>query len=316
MSAALPIAAAASMVALDDYAFLELEGTRVLTLLQGQLTCDVKRASADRLIEGAYCTPKGRVISNFLLWAADSERVLLRMHASVVEPTATVLARYAALSRVNLTRKALVCTGLLGSKLAETAGTMLGNWPQHRLQIVPVGEHLVLQCDDAGRRHEIWSPPESAPRLREALAAHCPIIPPMSWRLALIRERKVDIVPAICDEFLPQMLEYDRSEAVSFRKGCYTGQEIVARAHYKGALKRRLYHLGATTTNCPAPGEVLYGSDAARAAGSVVASASDEGRVEVLAVLSEDTEPLAARELRSADGSVFEVLAAPCAILE
>lgn len=313
MNAAPHIVASPALVTLDDYAFLVLEGERVLQLLQGQLTCDVRQATADRVIEGAYCNPKGRVISNFLLWAPESHRVSLRMRVDIVATTAAVLSRYAALSRVHLQPGTHVCTGLLGQGLAETAGALLGQWPAQRLQIVSAGAHRVLQCDEAGLRYEIWSPAESAAALREALGGYCESSPPARWDLALLRERKVDIVARTSNEFLPQMLEYDRGDAVSFRKGCYTGQEIIARAHYKGALKRRLHHLATNATHCPEPGETLFRDDGSRPVGSIVASArNEEGRIEALAVLAED----ATSGLHDANGSTYGLLTDPCAILD
>ena len=318
MNADLQRASTASLVMLDDYAFLAIDGERALSMLQGQLTCDVNQTAPDHVIEGAYCTPKGRVSGSFLLWARKPGRVLLRMRADIAEQTATALARYAALSRVTVKRAALACTGLLGTGLTEAAGGVLDRWPTRQRQIVIAGEHRVLQCDEAGQRYEIWSPAESLAPLRSALATRCREAPLSHWRLALVRERRVEIVAAIAGEYLPQMLDYDRSGAVSFSKGCYSGQEIVARARYKGSVKRRLYHLAGVSPNLPSPGDVLYqDDDMTRAVGNVVESAtSDDTRVEMLAVLSEEAQPSAAARLRGADGSIFRVLADACAILE
>ncbi|MCG3171407.1 MAG: tRNA-modifying protein YgfZ [Pseudomonadales bacterium] len=305
------------VTALDEYAFIAVEGALALKLLQGQLTCDVNGAAPERVIEGAYCTPKGRVIASFVLWAAAPGRVLLRLRQDIAETTASVLARYAALSRVTLRAEPLICTGLLGEGLEQTAGKVLGAWPLGPLAIVTIGEHQVLQCDATGRRFEVWSPAHAVSPLREALRAHCVEAPASSWRLALVREARVEIVAATAGEFLPQMLDYDRGEAVSFRKGCYTGQEIVARARYKGAVKRRLCRLAGAAARCPAPGDTLHQGDAARAAGVVVESApAGEARVELLAVLAEEAWQEGAPPLTTADGSVFEVVAGPCAILD
>ena len=103
-----------AVIRLDDYDFLQVEGARALPFLQGQLTCNVQEATPAAVLPGAHCTPKGRVISSFLLWAQTPESVLLRLRADIAEQSAGVLARYAALSRVRVTRADLACIGLLG----------------------------------------------------------------------------------------------------------------------------------------------------------------------------------------------------------
>ena len=91
-------------IRLDDYAFLQVEGAKALPFLQGQLTCNVQDATPAGVLPGAYCTPKGRVIASFLLWARSPDSVLLRLRADIADDTATVLGKYAALSRVRAAR--------------------------------------------------------------------------------------------------------------------------------------------------------------------------------------------------------------------
>ena len=125
--------------------------------------------------------------------------------------------------------------------------------------------------------------------LWEKLASQLPVGAVNDWRLALVRTGAAEIQHATVDQFLPQMLGYDTSGAVSFRKGCYTGQEIIARTHYKGSVKRRLQRLGGAGAACPPVGSALLHRDGGRAVGSVVESAMDgESRFELLAVLTEE----------------------------
>lgn len=306
----------ALMMALDDYAFITVEGARALPLLQGQFTCDVNHASPSCVIEGAYCTPKGRVIANFLLWAATPERVVLRLRSDIVEPTMSVLSRYAALSRVTLQREMLVCTGVLGDGITAIGAGFFGDWPCEPLAMVSHDAHQVVQCDEVGRRFEIWSSPDALPELHHMLANCCTMAPSTHWRLALVRERKAEIVAATAGEFLPQMLGYDRGDMVSFRKGCYTGQEVVARARYKGSVKRRLYRLTGSSPYCPAPGSSLRQPGTGAPAGIVIDSAADGVQIELLAVLGSDPTPRSDTLLHATDGGIFQVLDEPCAILD
>ena len=125
------------------------------------------------------------------------------------------------------------------------------------------------------------------------------------WRLALVRAGIAEIRSATCELFLPQMLGYDSDGRVSFRKGCYTGQEIVARTHYKGGVKRHLHRLEGRSEP-PVPGTAL--EFRGQSAGTVVESAvSGEGTCEVLAVLADDLAADAAGTPFVAAGTEFHL---------
>jgi hypothetical protein len=296
-------------IRLDEYGFLVVEGARALQFLQGQLTCNVQDATPETVLPGAYCTPKGRVISSFLLWARAPETVLLRMRADLVANTAAVLGRYAALSRVRVSPAAMDCIGLLGSGIATALAGLVPAWPASARAVVGDGERGIVRCDEAGERVEIWVPRADTAALWETLAARVGSAQPAAWRLALIRAGEAEVQHATSDEFLPQMLGYDASGAVSFRKGCYTGQEIIARTHYKGSVKRRLRRLRGTAGSCPAAGAELLQGDTGRAAGKVVESAPDgTGAFEILAVLADDAVEGAPCLLRTPEGAALEVL--------
>ena len=276
-------------IRLDDYAFLQVEGAKALPFLQGQLTCNVQDATPAGVLPGAYCTPKGRVISSFLLWAQTPDSVLLRLRADIAEDTATVLGKYAALSRVRVARADMACIGLLGAGLETELHTLFPDWPAQPRALRAAGACRILRRDGEPAQFEIWTPRSEAAALWEALASRVPVADAEHWRLALVRAGTAEVQHATVDQFLPQMLGYDTRGAVSFRKGCYTGQEIIARTHYKGGVKRRLQRLGGTGATCPAVGTELLHRDGGRAVGSVVECAMDgESRFELLAVLADE----------------------------
>lgn len=101
-----------------------------------------------------------------------------------------------------------------------------------------------------------------------------------------IRAGMADVTSETTDQFIPQMLNLDLLDFISFKKGCYTGQEVVARAHYLGAVKRRMYLLALATDSVPASGQTLSNSEGKQLGTIVNAEANEQGKVEALAVLS------------------------------
>ena len=135
-------------------------------------------------------------------------------------------------------------------------------------------------------RYEIVVPREQAPRLAEALGA-ADKAGPEHWEWLDIRAGIPVILPATQEQFVPQMVNLDLIGGVSFEKGCYPGQEIVARMHYRGTLKQRMYLANVAVDERPQPGEKLYSPGfGEQACGTIVnAARSPEGGHDVLAVI-------------------------------
>jgi folate-binding protein YgfZ len=281
-----PVSATACLISLESYGFLSVEGARAAEFLQGQLTCDLRQASAEHAISGAWCTPKGRVVCSFLLWQASAEQVLLRLRADLLQSTLVQLSRYGALSRVRIVEAPMRCLGILGEPSTAARAALAQTWPAEAGHLRPVEGGVLLRADAAGQRHELWLDPQAAVHWAGRLAELLPGGSESDWRLALVRANAAEIQAATRELFLPQMLRYDTNGSVSFRKGCYTGQEIVARTHYKGGVKRHLQHLTGAASPPPPGSSLIAGT---QPAGTVVESAPDgRGGCEVLAVLADE----------------------------
>ncbi len=295
---------------LDHYGMLQASGPQVDEFLQGQLTCDLRELGPDVSLPGAACDLKGRVYTTLLLSRFKDEHRLLRMHRELVAPVIETLQRYAAFSRTQLADASAHwrCVGLLGGAWRERSGDVLPPWPE------PGGsswrDGVCLHAGpDAGDRVECWFEAGQAARLLASLHATGRVVGSDCWQLALIRRRHVDLEPSLAGQFLPQLLNLDGNGAVSFRKGCYTGQEIVARTHYRGQLKRHLYRAECRTGEVPdAMSPVLRADDGKSVGSVVVAVATAPERVDLLAVIADQEAASAALRVGAQDGPALNIL--------
>lgn len=274
---------------------LAIRGADAGKFLQGQLTCNLNYLSPTRASLGARCTPKGRMQSSFRI-LAQGDGYLLAMARELVEAQLADLSRFAVFSKSRLHDEsdAWVRFGLcggdgvlvsLGLDLAQTADEV-------------TSEHGLLAVRLADGRAELWVPVEQAETIRARLAAQLPEAALGAWLLAQVRAGVGQVFGSTRELFIPQMINLQALGGVSFKKGCYTGQEIVARMQYLGKLKRRLHRLSAegASSELPAPGVELFSPVHGSSVGEVVLAASAEQGIELLAVLQEDA---------AADGRIF-----------
>lgn len=276
---------ATAIVPLAGWGVLAADGPESAKFLQGQLTCNVSEVDDGRSVAGAFCTPKGRTLASFQLARRNAESYWLRMRADNIEATATALAKYAVFSKTKLAPAAdLIGLGLHGPRAAALVAALAGERPAAKHGVVQTADGLVIQRDDTGLRFECWLNAAAAAALWERARAECTPAGSRYWRWLNVRAGEAEITAATRDAFIPQMLNLQLVGAISFNKGCYTGQEIVARAHYRGQVKRHLYRAEVDAT-APAIGAELH-HKGGRAIGSVVeAVAVNAERCELLVVL-------------------------------
>lgn len=272
---------------LAESGLLRVSGAKWREFLQGQLTCNVLDVTAEQAVAGASCTAKGRMLANFLLLTdPTAESAWLRLPAEQIEPLRNALGKYAVFSRVTLEPEPdWVGIGILCDDPASLApwaqplpGTALG--------CAHGEESILVRLDPEGRRFELWLPEARAHSAWEQLRQQLPAASPESWCLLDIRAGYGQVRGGTRELFLPQMLNLDLLGAVSFRKGCYTGQEVVARLHYRGKSKRRMHRL-AGSGEAPAPGDAIH-NEAGQNRGEIVEAVTvDAEGFEALAVLTE-----------------------------
>ena len=228
----------ASIAQLDTETVLHLRGAGIADFLQGQLTSDMRPLSASHSVYGALRNPKGRVLADLRGVPLDDGHVLLRLRADIAETTAKTLGLYARFSRIE-------CA------VDDGSWSVLGAWGDAAVQlgamfdIRPPGPGEIAPLAGGGacvgvglNRWELLLPSDAASETGEALQAAAGTS--AQWQAQELREGLYRMGSADVGEHTPQALNYDLAGLVSFSKGCYTGQEVVARLHYRGASKRRL----------------------------------------------------------------------------
>jgi len=279
------MADSAFFCALSHEGVLAVRGSDAGKFLQGQLTCNINYLNEHYASLGARCTQKGRMQSSFRI-VLQGDGVLMAMASELIEPQLADLKKYAVFSKSKLTDEsaAWVRFGLVNGQAAlEALGLVLGQDSN-----ACVRHDALIAVRVSPERAELWVPAEQAALVEQQLAAHLKPADVNAWLLGQVQAGIAQVTPETRESFIPQMLNLQAVGGVSFKKGCYTGQEIVARMQYLGKLKRRLYRLSLTDDALPLPGTALFSPSHNSSIGEVALAARAEHGIELLAVLQAD----------------------------
>ncbi|WP_244072065.1 folate-binding protein YgfZ [Nitrosomonas sp. PY1] len=275
------------------YGLIQFSGEDAGTFLQNQLTCDVREVSEHQASYGGYCTPKGRVLVNFLLFRYK-HRYILQLPKNLCESLQKRLSLYKLRAKViieNVSQE-YTCIGLAGSHLSQTLGRLFTSLPtlNQPLRFVDLNDHAFLCL--ASNRIQLISPSTNAIATWEHLHQQIQIADIAYWNHLTIQAGIPVVLMETQEKFLPQMINLDAIGALSFKKGCYPGQEIVARTQYLGKLKRRMYLCHITTSDIVNPSDSLYCADSAdQSCGSIVNATTSQSHdgYDVLAVIQQSS---------------------------
>ena len=293
---------------LDHEALLQISGPDTLTFLQGQSTCDTRELHAQRALPGLFCNPQGRALADFLLVQLDEETVLLRLRRELAAPTAAVLGKYIAFSKATLgdADHDWRVFGLWGDDAAEATAEHFAAIPGARYSVTAGDGFRLVQMDETGTAFECLLSGNCA--LRDKLVSELDAGTAADWDALQIASGIARLEAATAGEYVPQNLNYDLTGHISFTKGCYTGQEVVARLHYRGKSKRRVL-LATVNSHAPAPGDTLYAPGGAKSEGAVINAATpDDGESRLLVCTSPDN---LSQGLALEDGTTGVALALP-----
>jgi len=281
-----------AITVLEHLAAFRVDGSDAGTFLQGQLSCDLSALATGRTRLGAWCTPRGRVRA--LLQVSKQRGGLhCEIERALSEPTLAGLRRYVLRADVNFAPlpESTVRLGFAGETAAEWLENQWGPLPSGPdEQTRPALGVSIRRLQGRRPRWEMWGDEGDAQRLWSLACARLTPVGTAAWRMLDIAAGLPTIDRASSERYLPQMLNLDALEGVSFSKGCYPGQEVVARAQHLGKVKRRLYvaRVAAVPAGAPSPrGATILALGDGSSAGEVLDAAPDpRGGWLISAVLS------------------------------
>ena len=255
------------VVKLTHLGIIRAIGEDVVKFLQGQLTQDVAQLGPTQARLAAFCNAKGRMQASFVVFKRTPEEVLLVCSRDLLAATLKRLSMFVMRAKAKLTDATddFLLYGLTGSALDLMAVSTQPAWTKVDLDEA----NLILLYPGASQPRAMWCAP-----------VHCPVpegkpIDLETWNWLEVQSGIATISLPIFESFVPQMLNYESVGGVNFKKGCYPGQEIVARSQFRGRLKRRAYLVHTDSDAAPVLGqEVFHGQDSDQPCGLVAASAA------------------------------------------
>jgi folate-binding protein YgfZ len=300
---------------LSHFGLIGFSGEEAQTFLHGQITNDLRGLRENAAVFAGYLSPKGRMLANFLVMKRR-EDVLVMLPEALRESIQKRLSMFILRSKVKARDAGAewVRLGINGPDAAALVAEVLGVAAPEGMMAMAHGEQaFTLRLGDG--RFDLFIAPDAAPAAWEKLAARARPVGAPAWDWLMVQAGVPVVLPQTQDHFVPQMANMEILGGVSFNKGCYPGQEIVARSQYLGKVKRRLHlaHLDAEAR----PGDELFAPDPADQSAGLIANAAPapEGGWDVLAVVMNPSVEAGEVRLKSRDGAklVFKPLPYPVA---
>lgn len=301
----------ATLVAdLSHNALIAVSGDDAAAFLHGQFTNDVEALEVGAAQWSSWLSAKGRILATFLL-VRRADHFLLMLPAEIAAPILKRLSMFVLRSKVKLEDASgrLARLGIAGPNAAAIVATHWGDAPAPMRSVERDGSMVVAL--EEGRFVAI-APEALASAMREKLAS-TESAGAEAWEAAAIRAGIPTIVAATQEAFIPQMVNFELIGGVSFKKGCYPGQEIVARTHYRGGLKRRMAMAHIAGEDAPKPGDALYSTTFGDQAAGQVANVAPAPGGGFDALVVAQLESLANNDLhwKSPNGPALDLLDLP-----
>jgi len=258
-------------IILDKTSTIKVEGDDRVQFLQGQLTQDINLISQNKALYAGFCNSKGRMLA-FMLCYLNHESIHIQIDSSIQEFILQKLKMYILRSKVSLklANETFLCIGFVGSKALLTKNIQP---PKNYLDIIH-SDDIMIMCLGKDDRYQLMG---EISKVNEFMKLNFSEYLSMSfddWNNLNILDGIPDIYPTTQEAFIPQSLNMDLIEGINFKKGCYTGQEIVARTHYLGKVKRRMYRAFLKSRADLIPGDLILNNNGEEI-GQLVRSANE-----------------------------------------
>lgn len=290
---------------LPHLGIIRVEGEEAAKFLQGQLTQDFVLLGLDQARLAGFLSAKGRMQASFIGFKRSATEILLVCSADLLAPTLKRLSMFVMRAKAKLTDASadFVLCGVAGDAIQNIAAGAHPAWAKVDFDT----QNLVFLYPALDQPRALWiapagTPPPPGPALNLDL-----------WQWGEVMGGVATLSAPVVDAFVPQMLNFESVGGVNFKKGCYPGQEIVARTQYLGKLKKRTYRLAIPAGTSPVAGADLYApAFGEQSAGKIVnVAAASDGGFEALAVLQSSSLEAGEIHLGAVDGPRLTVLELP-----
>ena len=229
-----------TIVDLSHLGLLQLSGDDHLDFIQKQVTNDINYLDGNNAQFTGYCNPKGRLLALFLAFS-HYDHLHLQLNGELTEAIQKRLKMYVMRAKVTIDNvsDSILRIGVTGEKSAEVLATLFEKIPTAAYQLISSKNGAILRLGGNIPRYIVYSDMENMPKIWQALNQTHTYADKNHWELLEIEAGIPDITPITQEEFVPQMVNLDALNGINYKKGCYTGQEIIARTHYLGKVKRR-----------------------------------------------------------------------------
>jgi folate-binding protein YgfZ len=291
---------------LSHLAVLRAEGADAQSFLQGQLSNDINLVNETRAQLSSYCNAKGRMFAIFLIFRRPDNAYYLQLPAALAEPMLKRLRMFILRAKVKLefADSGLGRIGLSGPNAETLLKNALGKTPVDIYDSFTNDDVTVVRLPGPHARFEMHASLTRLMSLWQSLSAKATPVGAGPWFWLDIMAGIPVILPGTVEEFVPQMANLELVGGVSFTKGCYPGQEIVARMHYLGRLKHRMFRAHVECLLPPQPGTPVYAPDLpGQSTGHVLdAQPSPQGGYDLLAVVHISSKEAGELHLAVSDG--------------
>jgi folate-binding protein YgfZ len=304
------------LVSLDHYSAISLSGEEQSKYLQGQVTCDVTTSTEHSLLVGAHCNAKGKVFSTFRLLNRDNTHLLIQPKASI-DASITELKKFGVFAKVDITETdALSFFALVGVDAASILQDNFSRIPDSLNPVVQSDSTTLVYITGKQARYLLIDSTAIIESIVEKLKL--PKYDSKLWNLLEISEGFVQLSSESSGEYVPQMLNLQAVNGISFTKGCYLGQETVARMQYLGKNKKALYSLTASLNQPLQSDDVIekqLGENWRKAGDILCAYQADNGNCYLQAVLSNDLDSTTQLRIKSQPDSQVKIKPLPYEVL-